>query len=161
MKPRRCTFLLVAVTLVVTFGVSWPAAAEFVTATLRGSEEVPSISTTGTGAAFGFIAEGDSSAFLFLSYAGLGSVTGAHIHLGQSGVNGGIVIHLCGTGGKPACPPAELSIDLTMADVVALPDQGVVAGDLVSIVQAMRSGAAYVNIHTSVHPGGEIRGQIE
>ena len=34
------------------------------------------------------------------------------------------------------------------------------AGDLADMLRAMRVGAAYVNVHTAVSPGGEIRGQV-
>jgi hypothetical protein len=86
-------------------------------AKLRGFEETPAISTTGTGR---FLAElsGDGQSLSFeLTYADLqgdagGAVTGAHVHLGQKGVAGGIAIHLCGGGGGtdpcPA-PPATLT----------------------------------------------------
>jgi hypothetical protein len=32
--------------------------------------------------------------------------------------------------------------------------------DLEDLLEAMRSGNTYVNVHTSQYPGGEIRGQI-
>jgi hypothetical protein len=42
------------------------------------------------------------------------------------------------------------------------PDSGNTCGwvDLADVLGAMATGNAYVNIHTSAHPGGEIRGQI-
>ena len=38
--------------------------------------------------------------------------------------------------------------------------QGFAAGDLTSIVKAIQAGVTYANMHTSVFPGGEIRGQL-
>jgi hypothetical protein len=32
--------------------------------------------------------------------------------------------------------------------------------DLVDVLGAMATGGAYVNIHTTQHPGGEVRGQV-
>jgi len=93
-----------------------------------------------------------------------GNPLAAHIHLGQPGTAGGIAIHLCGTGGKPACPlgsAGSLEGTLTAADVVAIPAQGLTAGDLEGVLQAMRAGATYVNMHTPTWPAGEIRGNIE
>jgi hypothetical protein len=43
---------------------------------------------------------------------------------------------------------------------MAIPDQGLQAGDYRAIVRAMVLGATYANIHTSTFQGGEIRGQI-
>ena len=34
------------------------------------------------------------------------------------------------------------------------------AGQITALVEAMRSNSAYVNVHTTASPGGEIRGQI-
>ena len=47
------------------------------------------------------------------------------------------------------------------ADVIGPADQGIEAGSLSEILRAMRAGAAYVNVHTQVNQGGEIRGQIK
>ena len=33
-------------------------------------------------------------------------------------------------------------------------------GEFGELVRAMRAGATYVNVHTNLSPGGEIRGQI-
>ena len=101
-------------------------------ARLRGFQETPAISTTGTGRLTAHVSDDGTSIAFELSWSGLqgGEATGAHFHIGQRGVPGGIVIHLCGTGGKPACPtqPATLTGTLTSADVVALPAQGIAAG---------------------------------
>ena len=33
-------------------------------------------------------------------------------------------------------------------------------GELAEVIAAIRAGSAYANVHTSLSPGGEIRGQI-
>ncbi len=38
--------------------------------------------------------------------------------------------------------------------------QGFAAGDLNSVVKAIEAGFTYANMHTSVFPAGEIRGQL-
>ena len=89
----------------------------------------------------------------------------AHIHLGQKSVNGGIAVWLCsnlGTPGVQPCPapPATISGIVMAADVVGPAGQGVAAGEFAELVRAIRSGVSYVNVHTSLHPGGEIRSQL-
>lgn len=49
---------------------------------------------------------------------------------------------------------------LTAADILAVPSQGIDAGEIEEVIAAMRRGAVYVNVHSDLHPGGEIRGQI-
>jgi len=39
--------------------------------------------------------------------------------------------------------------------------QGLAAGEFTELVRAIRAGATYVNVHTTGHPGGEIRAQLE
>lgn len=149
-------------------GSGGESASFHVRAKLSGFQETPSISTTGNGR-FTASATGDGTAIEFeLTYADLqgvaggGAVTGAHVHLGQRGVAGGIVIHLCGTGGRAACPPAPATVTGTIsaADVVNLPAQGIAAGDLAAVLRAARAGVTYVNVHTTAFPTGEIRGQL-
>ena len=140
-----------------------PAQAELRTATLRGYQEVPAISTQAVGLFAAFV--NDDAIAYTLTYLDLegGAVAAAHIHFGQHDVNGGIVIHFCGTGNKPACPapPATITGTATAADVVAVAAQGIAAGEITEVVRAIRAGKAYVNVHTATYPGGEIRGQIE
>jgi hypothetical protein len=97
-------------------------------------------------------------------------VTQSHIHVGQLGVNGSVVIFLCQTatnpdptGLAPQCPQdGSVSGTITTANVIAgaTASQQLEVGDLAGVIAAIRAGAAYVNIHTNISPGGEIRGQI-
>ena len=51
---------------------------------------------------------------------------------------------------------------ITAANVIAgaTASQQLRAGDLAAVVTAIWAGMAYANVHTTVSPGGEIRGQI-
>jgi CHRD domain len=73
------------------------------------------------------------------------------------------VAFLCGGGGKPACPAAGGTVSGTIvaADVLALPTQGLAAGDLAAFLRAMRAGVTYVNVHSMTFAAGEIRGQLK
>jgi len=149
------------------------AQGETISARLSGSEEVPVVATVASGEFRGFINRGDQSIDYDFSYSGLqGSVTQAHIHVAQPGVNGGIVIWLCKTtqmapAGTPNCTPGSgifINQTITSANVVAVTGtnegQQLEAGAIDKVIAAIRAGNAYVNVHTDLSPSGEIRGQI-
>ena len=107
-----------------------------------------------------------------LSYEGLeGTVTQAHIHFGQRHTTGGIVVWLCQTAGTPApaavaaltplCPQSgTVEGTIVPAQVLAVAGQGIDAGEFEELVRAVRAGATYANVHSSLFPPGEIRGQL-
>jgi CHRD domain len=147
------------------------ATADQIGALLTGYEESPSVSTTGTGEFTATIAPDGETILYTETYSGLqGPVTQSHIHVGQLGVNGSVVIFLCQTaanpdptGLAPACPQeGTVSGTITAANVIAgsMASQQLAAGDLAAVVAAIRAGAAYANVHTTPSPGGEIRGQL-
>ena len=168
MRNLRIIELVGAVLLLAL--LSDPVLAETRNARLDGFQEVPANSTTGRGVFIARISEDEESIQFVLSYSDLEfAASGAHIHLGQPDVDGGIVIHLCGTGGKPACPMFSGTVTDTLdaSDVVALPAQGIAAGELGEVIRAIRGRVTYVNVHTGSEgppvigfPNGEIRGQI-
>jgi hypothetical protein len=131
-------------------------------ANLSGNREVPAVSSTG-GGEFHARLRGDTLHYS-LSYAALeGTDTiQAHIHIGQKNVNGGVAAFLCGGGGKPECPDTGGTVEGTVAaaDVIGPAGQGVASGEFREMIDMMRAGDAYVNVHTNKHPGGEIRGNF-
>ena len=143
--------------------------AEGVVIPLHGFQEVPSISTTARGSFTGYINDRAGSIHYVLRYDALqGEVRQAHIHLGQRSVNGGVSVFLCQTaanpdptGLAPTCPmtPARVSGVLTAANIIGPAGQGLAAGEFAELVKAIRAGAAYVNVHSTTFPGGEVRGQ--
>jgi hypothetical protein len=143
-------------------------------ADLRGIEEPPAVSSTGSGEFRARISRDETSFEYELTFEDLeGDVTQSHIHIAQKGVNGGISIWLCGTGapgtplagppGTPLCGgPREgtVSRTVTAADVIGPTGQGIAAGEFAEVLAAFRQGVAYANVHSTRNPGGEIRGQI-
>ena len=142
--------------------LSTPALAETRKAELDGFQEVPAISSTGSGEFRARISQDDSTIEFELSYSGLeGTALFAHIHLGQPGVAGGVSVFLCGGGGKPACPASgTVTGTVIAADVIGPTGQGIAPGELGELLRAIRERVTYANVHTTKHPGGEIRGQI-
>ena len=105
----------------------------------------------------------DSSQLYFkLIVANLNDITMAHIHLAPSvGADGPPVLWL-----YPSAPPAQLipgRFDGVLAadTVTAANLVGPLAGmTLQDLREAMLDSLTYVNVHTSLNPGGEIRGDI-
>jgi hypothetical protein len=132
-------------------------------ARLSGFQETPSIFTPANGTFDGAIDLATQELTYTLTYTGLSaSVTVAHIHFAKKGVAGAIVAFLCGGGNKPPCPPSgPVTGTIAAGDIMEITDQGVSAGSFQALFLAVVSGSAYANVHTSAHPAGEIRGQIE
>ncbi|HEV7670332.1 MAG TPA: CHRD domain-containing protein [Thermoanaerobaculia bacterium] len=137
-------------------------------ANARSFQEVPAISSSATIEFTGTVDETNTTLTYTLTYSGFrGDVTQAHIHFGQMGVNGGIVIFLCsnlgnGPEGTQACPESgTITGTATTANVGGgASAQGIAPGAFNRVTQAIRQGVAYVNVHTTLFPGGEARGQI-
>ena len=133
-------------------------------ADLSGRQEVPVVRTAGKGH-FTLTMTNATSFSYELSYTGLsGNAILAHIHFGQPGASGGVLVDICGTPGKPTCPTgtaATITGTIAAADIKALAAQGFpTAGDFAGFVEELRAGLMYVNVHTAQSPSGEIRGQI-
>lgn len=113
-----------------------------VAATLTAKKEIPKPvgSPKGTGSFTGTI--GAKRVLHWkLTFKGLtGAAAGAHIHIGKVGKAGPVAVVLCGTVCKS---PVSGKATLTAAQQ-----------------KAIKTGGAYVNVHTTKNPGGEIRGQI-
>ena len=104
-------------------------------------------------------------------------VNQAHLHLGQPGTTGGIMVWLCQSedipnlnpvvNETPTCPSpgGTVSGTLVNGDLVQLPTQLFVPKDgqtlLDQLIAALKAGAVYVNVHTDASPPGEIRGPLD
>src|SRR5215470_1122071 len=137
-------------------------------AQLSGLNEVPPTNSRGSAELRAQLSADESTITFTLSFQGLtGAPAAAHIHFGQSRVNGGVMVFFCGGGGKPACPPATsgtVSGTITAADIVGPAAQGIQpapAGDFADVVRAIKTNRGYANMHTAQFPAGEIRGQVQ
>ena len=81
-------------------------------------------------------------------------ITQAHIHVGEPGVNGPVVFFLSATSFT-----SPLIGTLTAANFIPAPEVGVVTFE--DLLDVLFAGDTYINVHTIMYPGGEVRGQLE
>lgn len=135
-------------------------------ANLSGSEEVPPVVTPATGTGT-FTVSGDQIVYT-VNVVGIQNAVVSHIHIARAGENGPVRLDLCGTGDPlPGCTSGTgVLVSASNGTMVGTP-----AITFDSLVSAMRTGGAYVNVHTNDGVGqpntgagdmasGEIRGQI-
>ena len=132
---------------------------------LVGTEETPAIFTAGSGVFTARVLDNDTRIEFTLTYENLTAPPlVAHVHFGQRNVAGGVSFFFCGGGGKPPCPASTsgtITGTVVAANVVGPAGQGINPGDLAAILEMIRAGFGYANMHTPLHLGGEIRGQIK
>lgn len=96
-----------------------------------------------------------------LNVANIENVLMAHIHLGQAGETGDVVVWLYPAGPPPQLIPGFSNGTLATGTITADDLVGPLAGaSLDDLLDHIRAGNAYVNVHTTQNMPGEIRGQI-
>jgi hypothetical protein len=172
--PNRSTLLCHAAACAALAALSSLAAADDrgrdrIEARLKSTQEVPAVLSAASGRFKATIDKVSGTMAYELSYSGLeGPVRMAHIHLGQRGVNGGIMVWLCQTtafpdptGLSPTCPASGSVSGLIQAgNVLGISGQGIVATEFAELLNAIRAGVTYANVHSDRFPGGELRGQL-
>ena len=124
-------------------------------AKLDANNEVPPVNSTAEGVATFKVK--DDAIKSKINITGITDVSGAHIHTGKKGENGDPIVDLLKTGEKNKTPGGvTIEGNFTASDF-----EGSMKGKALSDLQsAMGTNETYVNIHTSDHPDGVIRGQI-
>lgn len=155
------TISVIITLLVVVLRLAGIAAADerIFRAKLSGDHEVPPVVSEATGKVKIEFNEAFTAGEFTLAVNDGQRVQQAHIHCAPKGVNGPIVVFLAGF------HPPGWDVDgkwvsnarFTNANIVN-PACGATLADL---VESMRNGNTYANVHTVAHPAGEIRGQIE
>lgn len=127
-------------------------------ANLRGSEEVPPVNTNANGLVK-FKVSGDGSKIGYkLTVNNLANFTEAHIHIGRRGENGPVIVFLFG----PIDPDISVNKGVVNGIITEEDLVGPLKGrPMAFLINLMRTGRAYVNVHTAQNPDGEIRGQIK
>lgn len=127
------------------------------TTQMSGNEEVPPVESLASGTAeFNLSSDGNSIGYQ-LKVTEMSGITAAHIHSGNVGENGPVIVTLFGSD-----TPSDLINGLLSEGTISASDlEGPMEGKEISdLVSAMSNGVTYVNVHTQTNPDGEIRGQI-
>jgi len=166
----RALFLIAAAVLTTTVAPSANAAVHIFGANLSGSNEVPPNASPGSGFVKVTIDDIANTIQFNADFSGLtGMTTAAHVHCcSLPGANAPVAV---GPGTLPSFPlgVSSGSYDFTLnlldaatytAGFVTNFGGGTLQGARDTIIARMMDGETYFNIHTSVFPGGEIRGQL-
>ena len=129
---------MAAVSLAITMPVSTYAETGY-SATLSGAAEVPANASPATGSIIVVLNNAQNSIHVHMEFSGLSAAeSAAHLHgPASAGVNAGVQIAL------PIGSPIDVDLAISPAQVAML-----------------QGGQMYVNVHTAIFPGGEIRGQL-
>jgi hypothetical protein len=138
-----------------------PAAAQTftLTATLNGANETPApgINTGAFGNATVTVDLTARTVTWIVDVFNLPSgVTAGHIHVGGPGTPGPTVVNFSVP--TPASNDFRISGTMKDTDFTLRPDQGIRSAD--DMFQAILGGNSYVNVHSQVNGGGEVRGQL-
>jgi len=160
MKLSRVFLSLIGLALL-SIPVAGAQSAKF-EATLSGKKQSPPIDTPAHGTATFVLSRSGKSLHYTLSVADIENASMAHIHIGHAGEEGPVAVWL-----YPAKPPAsvrkgEFTGVLARGPITAASLVGPLKGKTIDdLVNDIKVDDAYVNVHTTAHPGGEIRGQIK
>lgn len=159
---RRC--LLVGLALAVGVALAGAASAQsfHFNTHLKGRNHVPDpVETRAQGQAMFTVSDDGTSIHYRLIVANIDDVLMAHIHLAPADANGGVVAWLYPAAPPPNLIPGRFQGVLAAGSIDAADLVGALAGQTIQdLIAEMEAGNTYVNVHTSEHPGGEIRGQI-
>lgn len=155
-RLRNLLFVMLGTFLIASIGFS--AEKSSFSTKLSGDASVPKVTTAAKGhAKFTLSTDGTGLSYK-VSVTDLANVTAAHIHKGKKGENGPPIAGLF------AGPKKEGKFSGVLAEgVITEKDlMGSFSGKPLSdLIKLIKSGGAYVNVHTDAHPDGEIRGQIK
>jgi hypothetical protein len=168
---RRVTFLLAAAAL--AFSAQGAEAKSSFSAELTGAAHLPEpVVTKATGFVTVTISDDGSSLKYTVTVQNLSNIVAADLHMGPDSANGPLVARLFPTGGAKS-KKGPFSGTLAEGTIRASDLIGPLLGaSLADLIEEIRAGNAYVNIHTNdgvdppdTGPGdytlGEIRGQLQ
>jgi hypothetical protein len=156
MKKALSVGAAVVATLVI--GAAAASAQSIITkATLGGGEETPILLSGAAGTAEVVVDMTSREFVVTLRIFNIPtSTTAGHIHVGSKGIAGPVVIDFPAIAGRLG----DFTTSFRVGNSSFRPASAIGINTIDDVIQAVLTGNAYVNIHTSTNPGGEIRGQL-
>ena len=124
-------------------------------AELRPQNEVPPVSSNAFGSALVTFDFNNSTITWEVTTSGIANATLSHIHRGAAGVAGPVIINFATTAADIPGGRTKGSATIASRQTAQL-----TAADLTALQSAATANGYYVNVHSSLAPGGEIRGQL-
>ena len=125
---------------------------------LSPQNEVPARSTAANGRAQ-YVTDGTTVHYT-IEVDDINAVVAAHIHSAPAGVNGPIRVFFFGNGSPNPGGPSTFT-DKSILVQGSFDASNVTGISFAELLNQMRNGTAYTNVHTSQFGGGEMRGQIQ
>lgn len=125
-------------------------------AKLSGEKEVPKVNSTAKGVA-SFKSKKVNLTWK-INITGLTNATGAQLYLGNNSVKGDLIVDLLKISNQSQTPLGLVLNGKISASDLQGPLQGKTVMDLKSV---MNDSQTYINVLTSEHPNGEIRGTVK
>lgn len=134
-------------------------------ATLVGTNEVPSVTTTAAGKMTLVQEDTVNIVYTLETTAATDSITMAHIHAAPAGSNGPIMVWFFPTEaarapGNGSGAAARVNGIIRVGRITKAGTSFVAPFTWDSLVTRINAGTAYTNVHTRKFGGGEIRGQV-
>jgi len=120
---------------------------------LIGANEIPAVESDATADAYFYVRPDGTGIDYTITAHGLENAMAAHIHEGAANENGDVIVTLFGSDDPVTTNGVLVSGTITADDLAE-------GWTLESLANGMADGSLYVNVHTSAHESGEIRGQL-
>jgi hypothetical protein len=128
---------------------------------MTGDQEVPPNNSNAVGQSNFHLRKNGTELHYRVIVANIQNITMVHIHLAPSGANGPVAAWLYPSGPPAQLIPGPFNGVLATGIITSSNLVGPLAGlDLSDLLDHLIAGTAYVNVHTSQFPAGEIRGQF-
>jgi CHRD domain len=160
MKTLYALLIVLGVTLVLATDGHSAVKPSFV-AKLTGSQEVPPVKTKAHGEVLFYIGKDQNELRYKLIVKNIENATMAHLHLASKGKNGDHIAWVYPSAPPPKLKSGKFSGMLAEGTIKAADLQGPMAGKTIGdLVEKIKAGDVYVNVHTDQNKDGEIRGQV-